>query len=479
MLICTWTVQHLNLPAQSPDSLTGSSKLRRTLKRAWTRVKWMVITLIAPEFLAGKAFQDFMMARKSRNQMRKFVGTDCVSWSLAHAYYANMGGFILKVDPEALINAEEASSQVCQCQSITATKSTVDGSEVSEGLNDNTARQLQEPQLLPQSLLTVTVDEKKEHRAPSAVCEEVAPPLIASSSNPKTHINEISTSDTTLENIGYAYPSADQLYALREMMVITSLPDVSVREIEDKSKGDAFVKGTTVLQVLWLIIQVIVRGARDMPVSQLEISVIAFTACALLTYSFSWSKPQNVTVANLASDSIISREVMKALEDKTNGASWSQNLFLGRDADIFKPIPNDAEFDCLPSSKFLTLLDLGIVIAGTIFGAVHLIAWNFHFPTPLEGLLWKLASVYLAATLPFCYINAYIFEKLGWLEGTFENSGGLSKNMVLLGKFVVSLPIISYVLARLCLMVLIFRCLFFLDPKTFITTWAKEVPHVR
>ncbi|EHK98637.1 hypothetical protein M7I_5521 [Glarea lozoyensis 74030] len=130
MLICTWTVQHLNLPAQSPDSLTGSSKLRRTLKRAWTRVKWMVITLIAPEFLAGKAFQDFMMARKSRNQMRKFVGTDCVSWSLAHAYYANMGGFILKVDPEALINAEEASSQVCQCQSITATKSTVDGSEM-------------------------------------------------------------------------------------------------------------------------------------------------------------------------------------------------------------------------------------------------------------------------------------------------------------------------------------------------------------
>jgi hypothetical protein len=437
----------------------------------------MVITLIAPEFLAGKAFQDFMMARKSRHQMRKFVDIDSVTWSLTHAYYANMGGFILKVGSEAVVHAEQASPQDSRCQSITLPRSRLVENQVSDGSNDKIVGHSQEAQLLPQCL--ATVGEKKARRVSSIVCQEVAPPIAVSSSNPKSHINEISTSETTLENVGYAYLNADQLYALRDTMVISRLPHVSVREIEDKSKGDAFVKGTTVLQVLWLIIQVIVRGAKDMPVSQLEIGVIAFTACALLTYAFSWSKPQNVTVANLASDFIISRDVIKALEDRTHGASWSQNLFLGRDADIFSPIPNDAEFDFLPSSKFLTLLDLGIVIAGTIFGAVHLIAWNFRFPTPLECLLWKLASVYLAATLPFCYINAYVFEKLGWLEGTFENSGALSQNMVLLGKFVVSLPIVSYILARLCLMVLIFRCLFFLDPKTFITTWAKEVPHIQ
>jgi hypothetical protein len=115
----------------------------------------------------------------------------------------------------------------------------------------------------------------------STECQELAHPIAASSSNTKPNIKEPSSSDTKLENIGYAYPNADQLYALRDTMVITRLPEVSVKEIEDKSKGDAFIKGTTVLQVLWLITQVIVRGAKHMPVSQLEISVIAFTASAM------------------------------------------------------------------------------------------------------------------------------------------------------------------------------------------------------
>jgi hypothetical protein len=476
-LICTWTVQHLNLPEQTPDYCDWLNRLKTTLKRARTRVKWMLVTLVAPEFLVGKAFQDFMMARKSRDQMRKFVETDCVRWTLTHAYYANMGGFILKVDPAALDHAKQDPSQDASGQSLTLPVSKLDGNQASAGPKDNVAWQCQEPQLPHQS--SATVGEEKAQQKPSTECQELAYPIAASSSNTRPNIKEPSSSDTKLENIGYAYPNANQLYALRDTMVITRLPEVSVKEIEDKSKGDAFIKGTTVLQVLWLIIQVIVRGAKHMPVSQLEISVIAFTACALLTYAFSWSKPQNVTVANLASDVAICREEIKALEDKNYGASWSQNLFLGRQTDIFKPIPNDAEFDLLPGSKILTLIDVGMAVAGTIFGAIHLIAWNFHFPTPLECLLWKLTSVYLVASLPFCYINAFVFERLGWLEGSFENSGALSNQMVLFMKFVVSLPILSYILARLCLTVLIFRCLFFLDPETFITTWAKEVPHLQ
>jgi hypothetical protein len=120
-----------------------------------------------------------------------------------------------------------------------------------------------------------------------------------------------------------------------------------------------------------------------------------------------------------------------------------------------------------------------MVVAGTIFGSVHLIAWNFHFPTLIERLLWKLSAVYLAAALPVFYVFAFIFERFGLLKPFFSNPVPLSTFMNLVSKLMVSLPMLSYVVARLCLLVLVFRCLFFLEPNAFVTTWAKEVPHLQ
>lgn len=97
ILICTWTVQHLNVPEQTPDCLTWQDTMKESLKRGGTRIKWMLITLIVPEFLVGRAFQDFMMARKSEHQMKEFDETNHVKWTRTHSYYANMGGFALKV----------------------------------------------------------------------------------------------------------------------------------------------------------------------------------------------------------------------------------------------------------------------------------------------------------------------------------------------------------------------------------------------
>jgi hypothetical protein len=278
----------------------------------------------------------------------------------------------------------------------------------------------------------------------------------------------------------YAYLNADQLYELRNKSTIQRLPKVSVKQISDKSKSDAFVKGTAILQVLWLVIQVIFRGIKHLPVSQLEIAVIAFAACTLLTYIFSFPKPQNVTVADLACPYPIPLASIKEVENiNDRGTSWFRNLALQRNVNILSPIPNDADFDHLPGSEILTFMDVGMVAAGTLFGSLHLIAWNFHFPTPLESLLWKLASVYLAAVLPCYYLLAFIFEKLGWLKDVFENSKALSRFENVVAKGVVGLSALSYCVARLCLLVLVFRSLFFLNPETFVTTWARNVPHLQ
>lgn len=86
--------------------------------------------------------------------MRMFTRQDSVNWTWTHAYYANMGGFILEVDTTSVSTQEE-----------------------------NVER-------------------------------------------PKV----------------YAYLNADQLYELRNKSIIQRLPKVSVKQISDKSKSDAFVK---------------------------------------------------------------------------------------------------------------------------------------------------------------------------------------------------------------------------------------------
>jgi hypothetical protein len=74
---------------------------------------------------------------------------------------------------------------------------------------------------------------------------------------------------------------------------------------------------------------------------------------------------------------------------------------------------------------------------------------------------------------------AFLFERLGWLKSFYQKSGAPSKFVVFLANFMVGKSVMLYVFARLCLMVLVFRSLFFLEPHTFVTTWAREVPNVQ
>jgi hypothetical protein len=91
--------------------------------------------------------------------------------------------------------------------------------------------------------------------------------------------------------------NARQLYLLRCWGLITSLPQISATEISNKSRSDYLVKPTALGQVFWLFIQTIGRGIYSQPISQLEIAVLAFSACAFIAYLFSWHKPQDVQLA--------------------------------------------------------------------------------------------------------------------------------------------------------------------------------------
>lgn len=50
-----------------------------------------------------------------------------------------------------------------------------------------------------------------------------------------------------------------QLYIACQEGLIQTLPEVSAKELEGIDKGDTLVKAVAMLQVLWLVIQLIVR----------------------------------------------------------------------------------------------------------------------------------------------------------------------------------------------------------------------------
>ena len=51
-----------------------------------------------------------------------------------------------------------------------------------------------------------------------------------------------------------------------------------------------------VVQIVWTVVQIITRATRHLAISQLEIAVVAFAACAIITYALNWSKPKSVQV---------------------------------------------------------------------------------------------------------------------------------------------------------------------------------------
>jgi hypothetical protein len=82
-VLCTWTVLCLNVPAKEDCRWV---QLRR-------KAKWSLIAVFGPEILVSFACGQWTSARSTAIEFRKLGYTQ---WTMRHAYYANMGGFVLE-----------------------------------------------------------------------------------------------------------------------------------------------------------------------------------------------------------------------------------------------------------------------------------------------------------------------------------------------------------------------------------------------
>ena len=172
-------------------------------------------------------------------------------------------------------------------------------------------------------------------------------------------------------------------------------------DIEDKSKADWLLKAIAISQILWLILNVATRGITKLPVTQLEIATVAFSLMAVATYAVNWWKPKDIVTPTTLKRPTYFFAMDK---DTRNVQGFVERLLAPSEANDY-PTPNEyrkrIENDTVWMQGDTPLIWGLMAISSLIFGGLHCLAWNFHFPTNTELVLWRVASLASSALPSF------------------------------------------------------------------------------
>jgi len=255
-------------------------------------------------------------------------------------------------------------------------------------------------------------------------------------------------------------------------------PTLLEDDINDRSKADSAVKLFTVLQSGWFVTQCIARAAQDLPLSELEITTMAFAFVAMSTYVCWWNKP--VSVNTTTHVKIVGDSLHRLLRDdlehfivwdfKKNRTPqriklWTSGLWtsgLSRTA---------WDHSQGPERIFIPLLG-----AATIFGGIHCIAWDFDFATDWERILWRSCALITTILGTITILSPLVLFRLGRFTNHIAGSSAVEAfNRPL----VMFLMLGIYPLARIALMFESFYSLRSLPSRVYVTaTWVNYIPHI-
>jgi hypothetical protein len=322
-------------------------------------------------------------------------------------------------------------------------------------------------------------------------------------------------------------------------LIQTGKTRVTEKRIKDKSKGDIISKGIVIFQTLWFILQFAARFHQKLRITELELVTFSYTVLNLAAYFFWWNKPQNVECpirvyaedlpledlrtpsSSLAeSPSLLSAHQSSEVESdatasNTPGGPRIDTPFLESKTPGF----NNLGSETIERRKdFWSIWErmgcfLGFVMIGShnsdldsgfftesilwytgrstrpqsfiiftvsatlacIFGGIHLVAWNFGFPTSTGQLIWRTMAVIITA-VPVCGLaEALLFQAtdttVDYLDDDFTIEGIFLFYLQMLLLFV-------YAVARIILLVQVFVLLRGVSPEIYQTVaWTNYIPH--
>jgi len=425
---CTWTLHHLNVPEQRAGRDPGlRGDFKWGLKEFLNKGKWMIITILAPEITIYFAGSRLVESKHDHISLKKYADDQKVPWTLTHSIFANMGGFVVRGwKPPAGYNK-------------------VHENRTEAVLGEGNDYQEESPPDSP--------------RDEEAVVQSFPDPP-AATTTPKDF------SAWTPEVI---HLRADTLIFSQDTEMF-KLPSITETEIDDRSKGDMFTKSIALFQIIWVCVDVITRAVRHLAVSQLEISVIAFSACAIMIYAIHWSCPKDVRAGICLHQ--YAGPIPQTVRDKLCTSSSSYFMEHGK---LSERIFNDFFIKNKSRENYVILISL---LGSTLYGAPHLLAWNFSFPTYWEGVAWKVCSVYCTGAFWVVVPMPLLASILD--DVSKETDSDWKRNVLTVLDKVLALAFatgfVFYLLSRAFLLVEIFRTLCFLPPDAYIATWTSNLP---
>ena len=303
-------------------------------------------------------------------------------------------------------------------------------------------------------------------------------------------------------------------------------PKITQSEIWDKSKTDTLSRLLSLVQAIWMMIELFGRFILKLPTTTLELSAGAIVICTFGTF-FCWmQKPSDVHTSIVLSMEVSTAEILCEAGDiaaepyrhtpldfvakQSFTCGYDVMGFFGLHLDDrerpLRRFPNDRFPDIGTLEKF-TLFCLT-----SAFASFHLIGWYFVFPSWIEQILWRVSSSIVTGTTVLYWIFETIAARqrfgrwdkyLIWLrlkkpqpqrqsdveailahQDTVSRLDGFEKEQrgakhILLWEFGIILPIIFlYVIARGYMIVEVFVSLRRLPTGAFTTFKVADMfPH--
>ncbi|KAL2817296.1 hypothetical protein BDW59DRAFT_133976 [Aspergillus cavernicola] len=424
-LVCTWKCIHLNIPSQQ-ESEAGWHTIGGWLPYWPTRLcwkvflrkaMWMCIIATAPEFGIAMAVNEFYQSWKLKNRV------DSPKFTITHSFYALMGGFVVAIPVEYEIINPSADAGISP-----------DETAKSQPLSSPSLGNLEYYSIL-----------SKEQPEDSEDFEKVDPVMVS----------------TILPSITQGSHS------------IPCFPLITEEDISNQSKSDPFTKAFAVLQCTWLIIQSITRTSQGLRLTELELTTLAFTMCAFIMYSFWWCKPFDAQrpITLLCLDPETSTQIRSNLEPWSVTArknDISYNIFGGFVAGLASYLHDRRlSVDPLRSAVFHT--------TAIAFSGIHLIAWNWDFPTQNIRILWRTFSLITTCGPLTLFLISTIFAIIGVPIDEKYDVGDSGDSLIAISMVVIT---IAYVASRLGLVVLIFYCFSAMPASVYqAPDWNLVLPH--
>ena len=254
--------------------------------------------------------------------------------------------------------------------------------------------------------------------------------------------------------------SLDDLWAHIQNKSIDG-PPIAEEELQARGKSDLVVKLIALLQIIWFVIQTLLRATQHHQITALEIMTVAFVFCSAFIYGFALHQPQDVLYPVV----LETRNVAPTTDDTTPERFPGNSTQEGEDVGLLirrlERVRSGLASTYVRGWATKNVPDILFPLFGCGFGALHCLAWNSPFPTSKERLAWRV-----------CSVTTTVFPALQFLLNYRRN---LSRHLISMAFF---LGIVPYIVGRVTNIVLAFTALRALPADAFQTVmWTNYFPH--